>query len=187
MNNMAFKNELRSIFAAHGKVAPSEAIVMAVWKRVESFPDAFMVWASSHLADYEKLPSNLGLELAKGLYPRWRAETDQAPVRRQCCPDCDSQMPGFFYAWRKDEAGRLNSFLCRCLCNADPALGNMPQMSKGYAGRQGLTVMPADWQGGPAGFERTAFGHMAGKLAKGPVKPETRQARPDGLAEAEAW
>lgn len=155
MDQITFKNELRAIFAAHGKIVPSDAVALAVWKRVEEFPDAFMTFAATQLADYEKLPSNLGFELARVLYPLWRSRMDQQNTRRVCCPDCDRHMPGFFQAWKRDEAGRLRSVLCRCLCNDDPVFENMPRMSKAFAGQQGFSVMPRTWKGGPAGFERS--------------------------------
>lgn len=152
-----FKPEIRNIYAAHGKSAPSDTVVLAVWDRVKDFPDAFMAWAAARLRDEEKLPPNVGLELERNLYPAWRAETGQPRQRRHCCPDCDPQMPGFFYVWRLETGGYVRCGVQRCLCNNDPAFGAMPAASKAHAARNGGIVMPRDFAGGPAAFERGAF------------------------------
>lgn len=153
MNQAAFKSGMTAVYAAHGRVPPSEAVLLAVWRRVESLPDAFMDWACRELADYDKLPGNLGLELARALYARWRAERAPRGPRRLPCPDCDPSTPGFFHWWRR-EGGLLRSGLIRCACNDDPAFDPLPRKNKAAARAEGLLVMPPDCKGGPAAFER---------------------------------
>lgn len=170
MNEGAFRNSMNRIFAAHAKAPPSRAAIDAVWYRVAEFPDAFMDWAAAKLCDYEKLPGNLGYEI-KGMYSQWRSETGQPRQERHCCPDCDRQIPGFFYWWQRDESGHVASGMCRCLCNNDPSLDPMPRKSKAQAEREGMVVMPKGNQGSPAGFEIELFG-QSGESEPGGIGKE---------------
>lgn len=170
MEQAKFKNCVREIYAAHGKTPPTDAVMLAVWKRVEDMPDAFMPWAAVKLSDYERLPANLGLELAKQLYPEWRAETRKTGPSSSNCPECDPRIPGYFFGWKRDSQGILRSGICRCLCNADPAMGNMPRMSRALADSQGIAVMPVGCPGGPAAFEQARF-EPAAKEAACPPGP----------------
>lgn len=156
MTGAAFKTGMSKVYAAHAKAPPSQAVLEALWERVGTLPDAFMHWAARQLCDYEKLPQNLGLELAGRLYPRWRAQNRTgSPHQPQLCPDCDPQTPGFFHWWRRDgQTGRVTSGLCRCLCNNNPALDPMPRKSKAQAAKNGLSVMPRGYRGGPAAFDK---------------------------------
>lgn len=170
MELFKFKNCMREIYASHGKTPPTDAVMMAVWKRVEHIPDAFMEWATSRLADYDKLPGNLGLELSRALYADWKNQTGQTGNTRDCCFNCDKQVPGFFYFWRLDDIGQVKSGMLRCECNDDPALGSMPRMSKHYARSQGLFVMPPGYQGSPARFEMETFPKKTARTDEGTAK-----------------
>ncbi len=102
MTVTAFKDGLGSVFAAHGKAFPGKEMIAAVWRRVEPLPDSFMAWAAVRLEDYEKLPSNLGRELAVVLWPQWRAEQPARPGREGCAA-CGGR--GFWLARRKGDEG----------------------------------------------------------------------------------
>lgn len=140
MNQITFKNQLRAIFAAHGK-APSEAVVYAVWTRVEPLPDEFMTWAVTKLCDYEKLPPNLGLELEKELFPSWCSQTGKKALRLNAgCHECDIQTPGYFTGWLKGGDGQRK--LIRCACNTDEKCSFMRPMTRGAAERNGYHTTP---------------------------------------------
>lgn len=197
----SFKPELRNIYAAHGRAVPSDAVVLAIWRRVKDYPDAFMFWASAKLQDEEKLPGNVGLELSRSMYPAWCGETGQPRQEHVCCPDCDRQMPGWFYVWSRDERGHVRSWVQRCMCNHDPSLGAMPARSKEHVIREGGTVMPKDFSGGPGAFERLTFGAVRGeargesgigdaakRLASSPALPEAiRRSHAEQLEYAELF
>lgn len=155
MEQNTFKNGMRRIFAAHGKIPPSETVLAVVWERLRDKPDPFMDWAAQKLADCEKLPGNLGLELERALLPQWRAETKGESDSRvyDLCPDCDRQLPGFFYVWSQNPDGTRHMAVQRCLCNSARGLDPLPRKSKAQAQREGRMVMPQDWSAGPAGFE----------------------------------
>lgn len=179
-----FKPQIRDIYAAHGKSVPSDAIVLRVWSRVKEFPDAFMGWACAKLQDYEKLPGNLGWELAGNLYSQWRSETGGRRSQLQGCPECDRETPGFFMGWKRYNGGIPYSATIRCLCNSDPAFGNIPAKSRDQAQREGWALRPLGDEGSPAGFEDRHFpgsggsakvsraGMMARSLARNPAGPE---------------
>lgn len=141
MDFSIFKQELRGIYASHGKAAPaSDAVITAVWKRIQSFPDDFMRWSATQLADYEKLPNNLGLELERSLFPDWKAQTGFRTAAQALCPNCDREFPGFFMAFEKTPAGYLHSFLVRCPCNHGSRWEHMESYNKAEAQRRGYTV-----------------------------------------------
>ena len=115
MNNQIFRQEISSVFAAHGKAAPTGLVLNAVWERVKELPDEFMPWASAELQDVDKLPNNLGFYIAKTLWPQWRAQNRNKTAQEfHTCQDCNGRLdlPGYgFYAFERDSEGAL----WRCL------------------------------------------------------------------------
>jgi hypothetical protein len=113
VNREIFNQALRRIYAAHGKIAPANPdILAAIWKRVEDLPDAFMAYAETRFADYEKLPGNMGRELKCDLWPEFRGQNPELVTRREeRCDLCrNSDFAGMFRAYRDDEVRML--FCC---------------------------------------------------------------------------
>lgn len=163
----------------------------------ESVAGESLTWIRGKIIAQDSLPRNFG-KAVLGLYAEWRAQTGRGAREQRCCPDCDRQTPGFFASWKNDEeTGRLQSYLLRCMCNQDPQWHAHKAMSKGQAQREGYTVMPAGYHGGPAAFERTTFpgvispetdfGRRASSLASAPYRSDKqRPSHAEQLAMLEA-
>ena len=148
----ALVNDCCAAFSA----APPPARSCELWAEMcERVPVRAAAFIRARILERESLPRNFGKAVLE-LHRDWLA-TLPAPERRPCCPDCDPALPGFFYAWKRNSAGIPHSCVFRCLCNEDPALGDMPRASKEKARSDGYTVMPRGWKGGPAGFEMREF------------------------------
>lgn len=119
MHSEIFMREIEAIYAAHGKAFPAQKVCLAVFGRVRDLPDAFMVFAAKEMRDYTALPSNLGRELRRVLWPDWLDKNPRERARRAHagCAGCRSGRagPGFLYVWEKDG----HAVLCRCACNAE--------------------------------------------------------------------
>ena len=154
--------ELRTLgndcYAAFNSVPPPPSSrAWALWAEVcANVPLAAAVWIRSRIIEGDSLPRNFG-KAVLGLFREWRVSQNSVRVAGTGCPDCDQQLPGFFYAWRKKDDGRVHSALCRCRCNTDPCFDQLPAMTKQEAEARGFAVMPPAWESGPAGFETTRF------------------------------
>lgn len=147
--------------------SPPPARSCELWAEMcDRVPVRAAAFIRARILERETLPRNFG-KAVLDLHREWQS-TLPAPERRACCPDCDPALPGFFYAWKRDASGILHSLVFRCLCNEDPALGDMPRASKEKARREGYAVMPRGWKGGPAGFEMREFSR------RGAVPPPAR-------------
>lgn len=144
----------------------------------EKVSEDSLVWIRSKLVAGDSLPRNFG-KAVLGLYAEWRSQSGRGAQTQRCCPECDTQTPGFFLSWKNDEeTGSLQSYLLRCMCNQDPQWHTQKARTKAQAQREGYTVMPSGYPGGPAAFERatyhkdpspeTDFGRRAGFLASNP-------------------
>lgn len=181
-----FKPELRKMYAAHGRNPVNDAAIEVIWSRVKTMPDAFMQWAALQIADEDKLPGNLGLELERVLFPRWYAQNkkQQAPV--SCCPDCDTGNPGFFYAWQRLENGMYHRFTCKC-CYHGRGFEKDERLTKSQAIARGWRVMTGG-QNNAFAFEQELYGNPVPPLdrgkyieAAGAGEGETRQEHLDEL------
>lgn len=138
---------------------------MAVWKRVKQFPDAFMAWAAEQIADEEKLPGNLGLELERMLFPRWCAQNKRQQAAIPCCPQCDTATPGFFTAWQRLESGERRRFMCKC-CYHGKMFEKMERMTRAQARARGWVVMPPG-QNNVFAFELELLGQKVPSVERG--------------------
>lgn len=140
-----FKPELRKMYAAHGRNPVNDAAVAVIWNRVKTMPNAFMEWAALQIADEDKLPGNLGLELERVLFPRWYAQNKQQQARPSYCPDCDTSLPGpgFFHVWERLPNGEIGRRVQKC-CYYGKDFQKEERMTKAQARSRGLIVMPAD-------------------------------------------
>jgi hypothetical protein len=134
MKNETFDMYVPRIYAAHGKTVPTLEILRELWERIQGLPDAFLPWATAKLADYEKLPGNLGRELAGDLYSAWQLAHRNRGYEPKGCPNCDTSTPGWFFGWREDGSARL----CKCTCNTDSKFADYPSTSLFQLHEQGL-------------------------------------------------
>jgi hypothetical protein len=124
MENHAFLQGLEDIYSAHGKAFPSPKICAAIFDRVRELPDKFMAFAVGELRDYPTLPSNLGRELRRVLWPQFAEKHPGllAAARDDGCDWCRDgrTSPGWLWA-HKSATGHV--VLRRCQCSG----GDMPQ------------------------------------------------------------
>ncbi|MDR2695172.1 MAG: hypothetical protein LBC79_02170 [Deltaproteobacteria bacterium] len=106
---------------------PSARIADAVFGAVSELPDSFMDFAVAELKDYATLPSNLGRELFRVLWPRYREKNPQIKARagNQGCDFCRNAGRngggiGWLYA---HEPSSGHTILRKCKCIG----GGMPQ------------------------------------------------------------
>lgn len=81
------------VFAAHGKIRVSAPVKEQIFKRVRDMPDDFMVFAEEELEDYEKLPANLGREIATVLFTAYKNRQQGIALSEITlqCPECDGR------------------------------------------------------------------------------------------------
>lgn len=117
MNYAHFEDKLREIYAAHGKNYPPPPLAAAIWKNVSELPDAFMGFAAEKIMDFEKLPTNLGRELRRSLWPDYLEKNPHLRTRHtpHGCDNCRAGRagPGWIYAWEADG----HALLLKCVCN----------------------------------------------------------------------
>jgi hypothetical protein len=121
-----YEQYIAKIFAAHSKAVPSGEIAKALWERIQGLPDAYLPWAAAKLADYEKLPGNLGRELAGDLYSAWLSEHRNRAYEPRGCSNCDGGTPGWYFGYRDDDPVPV---LLKCPCNADRKFADVPAVS----------------------------------------------------------
>ena len=118
MRELEFSDRLREIYAIFGKAYPAQAIVDAIYRQVQNFPDDFMAYAVGYCQNQTDLPRNLGLFLRQQVWPDYLTQNPQKRQAPRCCPDCNPDTPGFFLAWKPDGT----SMLCICACNEHSGL-----------------------------------------------------------------
>lgn len=139
MDRAYFINELRNIYATHGKNMVDGIVISSIFRDVENYPKEFMDFCRDILRDYEKLPSNLGREMRLELWPQYLSKHPEAKAKGQhACHQCAAGLPGWFWA-RKPDGARC---MCKCLCNTDPRYAHIPAYSWQSLGRvEGYTVV----------------------------------------------
>lgn len=142
-----FKPQAAMFFSAHRRT-PTGGQVAEIWQRVQSLPDAFMIWAAGQLRDSATLPGNLGLHLEKTLWPQWRKLNPDKCARQEVggCADCsgrhDDPGYGFYASWDGD--WRLRFFPCRC----NPLLrGSQRSFTRAQLDGTGWTPIPENFAG----------------------------------------
>lgn len=116
MRQEIFEQWLDRIYAAFGRAYPSDRVACAIFEQVEELPDEFMEWAAGVMKEREALPSNMGVYLARTLYPDWREKSGQPPAEAGLeCPRCASGNPGAKLYWTADGEARI----CACDCCQD--------------------------------------------------------------------
>lgn len=137
MEKLQFANWMQALYANFGKAAPSNAVLLAVYRRIESLPDGFLAFAAEKLEDYTTLPVNLGRELRRILWPEYLGRHPELRARdeERCCRNCSPDVPGFFWAYEPNG----KRILCKCVCNT-AAFEFMPAMTHAHACELGLSL-----------------------------------------------
>ena len=124
MEKMLFDRLIGETYATYGKLAPRQAVLDQAFKFVADYPDDFIIWAADQLQDADKLPSNIGRELKKVLFPAWKASQMPAFTNAQFyedlsgdpdCPECHGK--GWFYVWKRGAKPGTAPTAIPCLCN----------------------------------------------------------------------
>lgn len=139
MEKTIFATWIRDIYATYGKAAPSQAVMGAVYRRIETLPVEFLEYATEQLQDRDALPSNLGRELRHVLWPEYLAKNPslKAHTVSQGCNSCaGSPSPGII--WAEDTGGHRYAFVC--VCNSLPSLAHARHWTRDDIEAQGYRL-----------------------------------------------
>lgn len=131
LNYEKFYDGIEDIFAAFGKKTPEDKTIQAIYKRIQTLPDAFMDYAVKHFEDQEQLPKNMGRYLFRELWPEYlerNPEMKRSEV--DCCPNCISDIPGWRKVYKQETTGWgeqvWKPIIARCACGNAPNPGHEP-------------------------------------------------------------
>ncbi len=187
MTEQTFSHLLGTVYATFGRPVPQGDIRAAIWLRVQDVPDEACGWIASKLCDEERLPANMGRALAQA-WNAWLMEHPERFARAEACPECRD---GWLDCW-SEQGGKWRHWVApcpRCRATAGPA------ETREQLAARGVSVMPAEYRGGPLAFDRdngfdalgavsgvsTAWREAAQKLPD--MLPDTRRFR--ALSDAE--
>jgi hypothetical protein len=120
MDNQVFLQGLEDIYATHGKAIPGPKIGAAIYDRIRTLPDAFMTFAVDALRDYASLPSNMGREMIRVLWPAYRDKNPQLASRHeeQGCDACRNSRAGVGFLFSHAPWGhKWHIVMHKCVCN----------------------------------------------------------------------
>lgn len=138
MDRPYFFNELKNIYAIHGKNLTDGAVVSAIFHAVEKFPNAFMEFATEKISDYTSLPSNLGRELRCELWPVFLEKFPQYKAQAQSrCHECSPDLAGWFWAYGPD----MQRKIFKCACNRQRQLEHINGYTHAAVVRQGYEII----------------------------------------------
>lgn len=158
MDRPYFFNELRNIYAIHGKNLTDNAVVSAIFHAVENFPNAFMEFATEKISDYTSLPSNLGRELRCELWPVFLEKFPQYKAQEQSrCHECAPDLAGWFWAYGPD----MQRKVFKCACNRQRQFEHVSGYTHSAVVRQGYEVI--NWQ---EDYARQVLAGMGGQGSK---------------------
>lgn len=138
MDRPYFFNELRDIYAIHGKNLTDGAVVSAIFRAVENFPNGFMDFAKDKIGDYTSLPSNLGRELRQELWPVFLEKHPQCKTQAQSrCHECAPDLAGWFWAYGPD----MQRKMFKCACNRQRQFEHVSGYTHSAVVRQGYEII----------------------------------------------
>lgn len=139
MDRPYFFTELREVYAIHGKNLTDGAVVSAIFRAVENFPNGFMDFVREKIADYTSLPSNLGRELRQELWPQFLEKYPQHKKQNQQngCHQCSADVLGFFWAQGPDGMGKM----FKCACNRQREFEHISGYTHAAVERQGYAII----------------------------------------------
>ena len=129
-------------FAAFNQKAPEHAArAWSLWADMCRYvPFEAAPWIRDQIIELESMPRNFG-KAVRDLFWRWKEETGRG-AKIAACPDCDSDMPGYFLVWGAEHGGMPTRFVVRCACNAAPPSYHLCTFSREQAGDHGFRVLP---------------------------------------------
>ena len=139
MNKEVFAEWIRDMYATFGKAAPSQAIMAAVFRRIDSMPTGFLEYAQDRLQDRDTLPQNLGRELRNVLWPEYLQAHPEIRGRETVygCNNCaESPLPGLL--WFDDAEG--HTYCGPCVCNTAPSMEHFVHWSLQDIAAQGYVL-----------------------------------------------
>lgn len=142
-----FSAGLEEIFAIFNKKTPEERVVEIVYKRVKDLPPEFMAFAIRHFEDQNSLPRNMGMYLARELWPQYLERYPELQSKNEdvYCPHCDMAcgIPGLRRVWRLQHlpwGDEYEPVLVRCACGNGPNPTNEPIYSDFELERMGFIL-----------------------------------------------
>jgi hypothetical protein len=142
-----FLQALRRISAAFGRVIPAGAPLDTIWERAQSIPDEAVEYIVNRIRNEERLPSNPGLHFSRG-WEAWMQDNPQRIAKMTCPVGCKA---GYRDLWRRDEEGKWRHYVSPCP-ECSPSAVVAPSVRQ--LEESGAVVMPVNYPGGPAGFDR---------------------------------
>lgn len=149
---------------------PTDAQIQVWWELCKDVPEGQPLdWVRRRLLEAENCPRNLGAEVGR-LWSAWReAHPEMCVNTPKKCPDCDE--PGLIYVWTAQkpdpETGEIPYRRSMAMCACHPSRAGK---SKREIIASGGLVMPGDFKGGPANFEKEN-GLRTFPEQRGPRKP----------------
>lgn len=183
MEQRFFDSMLDEIYSAFGRQRPAygSPAYRSIWRRVtdeRGVPNAAAKHIAYKLSEFDSLPLNLGKAILAE-FDNWLSEHPEKRARMTMCPECSSDIPGFFWAW---DAGRR--VVCKCACNADRNFEKLQPWTHTQALAAGLRLSDPAMDGITAPrylppSARKALGHKD--------KPRIEHLREAAHADAENW
>ncbi len=170
-------------FAAFNSNPPSPTSqTWAIWAEMcDGIPVQASPYIKSKIVELDTKPSNFGKTFRQyGI--EWKTTTGYRDAKIHPCPDCDPEVPGFFYAFEPGNDGHPHSFLVRCHCNQGRFFSEMIHMTKVQAESRGYvvrseneTILGASFRmTGEKNRESYQDSHFA-KVARGELKKQTKE------------
>lgn len=183
MEQRFFDSMLDEIYSVFGRQRPAYGTpaYRSLWRRVveeRGVPNEAAKHIAYALSERDSLPLNLGKAILAE-FDNWLAEHPEKRARMTACPECSSDMPGFFWAW---DAGRR--VVCKCACNTDRRFEKFQSWTPRMALDAGLRLSD------PAADGRAAPRHLppaARKAVGHSEKPRAEHLREAAYADAENW
>ncbi|WP_302580146.1 hypothetical protein [uncultured Desulfovibrio sp.] len=143
MEQRFFDSMLDEIYSVFGRQRPAYGTpaYRSLWRRVveeRGVPNEAAKHIAYALSERDSLPLNLGKAILAE-FDNWLAEHPEKRARMTACPECSSDMPGFFWAW---DAGRR--VVCKCACNSDRRFEKFQAWTHRQALAAGLTLRESD-------------------------------------------
>lgn len=133
------------------------------------------IWIREKLINRESLPRQFGLEVQR-LFTDWKSERGIKQGQQKACPNCDLEIPGFFFGWKNFD-GHMYKLTFRCHCNKIKEYQHLECKHKKQAELEGFTVMPEGYRKGSGLFEAELFGYKRGGQNKQELLQRVRNAQ----------
>lgn len=167
------------VYAAFNAKPPSQRSCQIWAMDCSHVPEQSIRWIFDKLRKREYPPRQFG-QAVLDLYADWRSEQRMEKNKRVPCPNCDLEMPGFFFAWMRVE-NQVYKMTFRCACNQDKGWQHIQCIHKREAKRLGYTVMPEGYKLGSGVFEAQLLGYKKGDFDKEKLLNTLRNAQAEKI------